>query len=601
MNDWSTLNQSQMAQFRASNDELAAATVLREKGNAKAMKEQLFRCILSKDATGVRQILSSSRGLIERHSPEGLTPLTLACGVGNEEVVSVLLDLGADVFARDSIGATPLIHASLRGHVGICSKLLETKAGGQAGREMMLRQATRQGETAVHAASKGGDAEILKILSDAGAETGLTCTVNEVFNVDALMIAASHNQPATVTWLLARGITPSRRDDAGRDALMHACLKGAKEAAQLLLSPSVQPPLDIGSKDLKGFDYFAQACIGGNLELVELLLQRDPSSQKLLKSDQQTVSVTDESRGASILSAVAERGHANILDWLLKNKIAGANQIIIGGPDSPMFKAVKSEKAAAVDVLLEHGGRIDCRDQKGRTPLHWCAAHNKRSMASLLVARGASLVAVDNEGRVPRQLAYKHHHHDLSTMLSSMAHNRYYDHCQCYKCVPGGQGPEIHDQVPEDNDSAILSVTRHQKLLHGDAGEEAKRKNMGFSPGVDVGASHDKNKRWPKSNHSPPPGPPGAGSGNANYLSSFYTQGHKVWGEGGAGTEGGAATAAVQPSEARGQQRADQYYTWPYGQGDGGGERERCCLASGGRNNFRNKNAPIVWLPTHRD
>ena len=143
----------------------------------------------------------------------------------------------------------------------------------------------------------------------------------------------------------------------------------------------------------------------------------------------------------------------------------------------------------------------------------------------------------------------------------------------------------------EDVDSAVLSVTRHQRLLHGEGGEEDKRKNKGFTPNHDEGggvhASAGKVKLWP----SP--------SGQ-NYLSSFYTQGR-----GGADkevmTRGVDVTLreleAGEAYETKGQ-RADQYYTWPYEKTK---VRDDCCIASGGTNNFRNKNAPIVWLPTFRD
>ncbi|XP_068698924.1 GA-binding protein subunit beta-1-like [Montipora foliosa] len=57
-----------------------------------------------------------------------LTPLHLACGYGQESIVKLLLEHGADVNAIDRFQFTPLHKAERRNHHSIVKLLLDYKA-----------------------------------------------------------------------------------------------------------------------------------------------------------------------------------------------------------------------------------------------------------------------------------------------------------------------------------------------------------------------------------------------------------------------------------------------------------------------------------------
>ena len=66
---------------------------------------------------------------------EGITPLCVACGLGNAQVAVALLDAGADIdFATppgyNLPGFTPLMHAAVGNHAGVAKVLLERGADG---------------------------------------------------------------------------------------------------------------------------------------------------------------------------------------------------------------------------------------------------------------------------------------------------------------------------------------------------------------------------------------------------------------------------------------------------------------------------------------
>ncbi|GAX77240.1 hypothetical protein CEUSTIGMA_g4687.t1 [Chlamydomonas eustigma] len=414
LNRWTNLQPKAEGQFHASPEEIKRAALTRDKRYLRKeitkQKYVLFRAILENDVDACKKLLRTPL-LLERHTSEGTTPLGLAAATGNAAIVSFLLDLGADVNARDRTGATPLHLAALLGHTDIIKMLLESKQGGTTGRDYLLRQGSHSGETPVMAAAKGGSVDALKELAKAGGETGTTCSVSGCSGVDCLMLASRHDRVETMKWLLERGLQPTRRDDIGRDALMHACCTGSLQAAELLLKSQ---PLgaDLSARDSKGYSALHHACLGGNLRLVELL------NDKLSGSN--SINFTAGPEGGQLLCLACDAGQAGVAEWLLSNK-AGKLEIVSEGPQNPLHAAVHAGRTEIIEVLLASGARIDVRDARGRTPLAWAATHGKDDMVRLLVSKGASMLSVDLHGRVPRQLAYLHRHWDLANMLSEMA------------------------------------------------------------------------------------------------------------------------------------------------------------------------------------
>ena len=90
----------------------------------------------------------------------------VAVEYGKKDIVTLLLDKGADVHARDFIQTTPLHMAALSGNKDIVSLLIEKGAD--------IHARSKNGNTILHSAAYGGDKDIVDMLLDKGADIQAT-------------------------------------------------------------------------------------------------------------------------------------------------------------------------------------------------------------------------------------------------------------------------------------------------------------------------------------------------------------------------------------------------------------------------------------------
>ncbi len=126
-----------------------------------AVQRELIRSVLSGELARVRVALDAcvkcSHGFDINYSSSGkMTALNTACIKGDHEIVSVILNAGANIESANSIGCTPLVTAVCNGHSGVVSLLLSAKAS----KSVTLRD----GRTPAALAREYGFFEIEKLL-----------------------------------------------------------------------------------------------------------------------------------------------------------------------------------------------------------------------------------------------------------------------------------------------------------------------------------------------------------------------------------------------------------------------------------------------------
>jgi ankyrin repeat protein len=196
--------------------------------------------------------------------------------------VKNLLEIGADVNAKDKSGITALMFASADGNKDLAALLLAKGADVDA--------KNNNGETALDLT---GYEDIKALLRQYGHSTAPA----------DLIYAARIGDLPTVKNYLAQGVDVNTRGSEGLTALIDAAQEGKQDVVVLLLSRSA----DINAKT----DYGLTALIGasryGHLEIVELLLSKGAK-----------VNIKDN-YGNTALSVATDQGYRDIVKLLLKN------------------------------------------------------------------------------------------------------------------------------------------------------------------------------------------------------------------------------------------------------------------------------------------
>ncbi len=166
------------------------------------MSEQLIEAIRSNDAGRVGALLNQGADANARDA-YGATALMLAAHAGNLEIVNLLLAAGAEVDAKDELGWTALMKACYndledRGYPEVVSRLIQAGADpnvkiGYGIRPLML--AAGYGEAGVCEALLAGGADVL-----ARNDGGLTALmmVKDKFYVEVINILHAAEREAGV-------------------------------------------------------------------------------------------------------------------------------------------------------------------------------------------------------------------------------------------------------------------------------------------------------------------------------------------------------------------------------------------------------------------
>jgi ankyrin repeat protein len=327
-----------------------AVTVLAED----ATGPYLMKAINRGDAARVRAILARNAALVAYADKDGERPLTLACWLGNRDIVEALLGTGADINQRNKQGRTAL-HRSLEcGHSEIAELLLAR--GAVLVEKGSLFDAAFQGDMARVRALVEADTDAV---SAQEKQTGLT----------ALMCAVVGEKRDVAEWLLQKGSLVDANDQFGLTPLYLAA--HSMEMTELLLM--------WGAKfGAGGETVLHRAAFMGRKDVAELLIEKGAQVNAKTGIGRTPMHVVATKEVAELLIAQGAEVDAKTKDG-----------------DTPLLRAALDGHKEVAELLISKGARLDAKNDGGFTVLHGAAEWGWKDMAELLIAKGAQVEAKD--------------------------------------------------------------------------------------------------------------------------------------------------------------------------------------------------------------
>jgi len=380
------------------------------------------------------------------------TPLHMAVRNNRADVVKFLVEKGADIEARDVLGATPLFASLEVDNLDLAKYLVEKGAD--------INVEAFNGKRLVHLAGSSKTVDTIKWLVSLGLDINVrdkeenlpihyTCMSGElntlVFLIQKgqpinecnkrgytpLHIACESGQLIIAKALIDFGADVKLTTPTGRSALHLCAEKGYWGPAQILIIKGV----DVNIRDKSGYTPLHLAVMNGEDRFVQLIVARGAdicmknntgrNAIDLLKESMNWFKLPEGPTYSQVRKYEGFRKTYRLLtaliceDYLVSinsKNVDRTKTLCETYPDfakifylgkAPIHRAVWSHSLDIVRLLISVGVDLNVHEisQEGFTPLHIAVKERQINMVDVLLKNGASKEEKDNKGRTPAELA----------------------------------------------------------------------------------------------------------------------------------------------------------------------------------------------------
>ena len=368
------------------------------------------------DLNIVQALLSVPQIDIDAKASDGVTALSAAASNGKDDVVTALINKGANVNAINKSSCTPLMCAAEKGHLTTIRALLSAPQTDIHAKQINL-------QNALMVASYNGKHDVVKTLIDHGADVntpynegwtllthaaaaGHLTTVQALLNAAptgihvkkfnltmALVCAATFGKHDVVRLLIEHGANANAPQIDGWILLTYAVKHGALANVQALLGI---PQIDIDAKNTNGSTTLMVATNDSKDDVVKALIDHGAD-----------VNITDKNDWTPLMCA-AKKGDLRIVQALLSAPHININSKNTSGSTALMV-AIENTRDEVVKALINKGANVNAADNKGWTPLLFAAQEGYLKIVQALLSAPeidinarkpsvgtALMVAVDN-------------------------------------------------------------------------------------------------------------------------------------------------------------------------------------------------------------
>jgi ankyrin repeat protein len=357
---------------------------------------EVVRAVKSADVTALR-LCSKNKQALNIRTNGGKTPLHLAVQYGLEEIVTILLEMGAEFDTMDDDKLTPFTTAMLYGYSSIVNTLI------QYGVDINGHSSTKDGPY-LHTAAMNGDPEILKVILQ--NKPFLDVVYDDVV---ALNLAMRHNLEFVKLLLEAGADVNIRKPTADARLLTpiyYAAFRKRKDIVKLLIQYGALLDVD----DLEGETPLGLAVRMKALSACRILLEaganinqghlktkcpllvtacrtreQDDLIQLLLQYKPKIDATTEE--GLTALAMAAGLNSVAVCQMLLD---AGANiDIVTAAGNSPLMVAVIHGELENTKFLIQRNAKVNVQEKNGYSALSIAAFYGKLDFLQVIVDAGA--------------------------------------------------------------------------------------------------------------------------------------------------------------------------------------------------------------------
>ena len=306
---------------------------------------------------------------------------------GFSDMVSLLIEFGADVNAANTAGLTALMFAAKQGHLDIARLLIQHGA--------QINLIDKNETSALVYAARSGHLNSISFLvsadwvTDSVNDLGLTEAAQQ-----AMVASAEAGHEQVLEFMLDMSEVNINRPDTltGNTALCAAAGAGKRRCIEILLRRGAT----VNVANLKESPPLHMAIAGGHWDITEMLLKEGAGLEQT------------DGKGRTPLMISALEGHAGVLELLI-NKQALVDALDYDGLSALGWACLKA-RVQTVSSLLEQGADVNHPDKSGRTPLDLAAYKGDPEVVQILLDRGAQMEHVDHSGMRPLDRAISSGH-----------------------------------------------------------------------------------------------------------------------------------------------------------------------------------------------